>query len=165
MCDVLHFSCHGTFAAGSGSPAASTNTSQVLDSSGLLFDGGAVPGTRSTLESKLLSMVDIWSLRVADCRLACVAACSGDTSSQTDECLSVGTEFLVAGARHVVCTMWLVQQVSAVLVMSRFFLNLYKRSVEVSQQSWSISQCLAETQSWYQILTPDEYCAAIEEET
>jgi tetratricopeptide (TPR) repeat protein len=166
-CDILHLNCHGTFSAGGGSLAASLNPSKVLELSGLRFEGKAVPGVKSNLKSTLLSMVDIWSLRLANCRLACVVACSGgvvNTRSHSDECLSVGTAFLVAGAQHVVCTLWPVEQVSAVLVMSRFYLNLCKRSVEDTNHSWNIARCLAAAQSWYRTLTPAEYSIALERE-
>jgi CHAT domain-containing protein len=165
-CDVLHISCHGMFAGGGESLKASMNPAQVLDSSGLLFYNRT--SHDFSLKRSLLSMTDIWSLRLGGCRLACIVSSSSgvvNTRSQSDECLSVGTAFLVAGVRHVVCALWPLELVSVVLVMSRFYQNLYERSVEVDNQPWSIARCLAEAQSWYRTLTPDEYSMAFERES
>jgi hypothetical protein len=165
MSDILHISCHGIFAGNGGSQAAYLNPSQVLGESGLLFDADE---TQNTIPpSKLLSTVDIWSLQPAQCRLACVVSCSGgvvNTRSQSDECLSIGTAFLVAGARHVVCTLWPVSQVAAVLVMSRFYQMMCQSRSEDSSAPWHIARCLAQAQSWYRSLTPDEYSDAFDAE-
>jgi CHAT domain-containing protein len=162
--DILHLSCHGMFPGGGVARAALLDPSQVLESSGLLFDSDE---TQNTIPpSKLLSMVDIWSLQLAHCRLACVVSCSGgvvNTRSQSDECLSIGTAFLVAGARHVVCTLWPVNQVAAVLVMSRFYQNMCDITNEDANAPWHIARCLAQAQSWYRSLAPEEYNKAFEE--
>lgn len=130
-CDVLNINCHGRFADVMGKGHVSrVDTDKVLNMSGLLLGG------------KLLSMLDIWKMRLGRCRVACVVACSGgvvDTGSDSDQSLSVGSGFLVAGAQHTVCALWPVHQVVAVLVMLRFYENLRRGGEFGRFQSGSMS--------------------------
>jgi CHAT domain len=107
-------------------------------------------------------------IEIAHCRLACVVSGSGgvcNTDSQGDECLSFGTAYLAAGARHVYCALFPVHHVIAVFVMSRFYHNLCRNMSEDENTPRFIARCLAQAQLWYQGLPPDESRVAFEDET
>ncbi|PXF40555.1 hypothetical protein BWQ96_09729 [Gracilariopsis chorda] len=150
-CDILHLTCHGTFAGGRDTAAAHLNPSEVVNATGLSFGTG---------DEALLNMADIWGMGLRNCTLATVVACSGavvDVLSESDESLSIGTAFLVAGARNVVCTLWPVHELSAAAIMLKCYEKLCSAAVDGDVDVSNISAFLGEAQSWFRDLTDSEY--------
>ncbi|PXF43729.1 hypothetical protein BWQ96_06506 [Gracilariopsis chorda] len=150
-CDILHLTCHDIFAGGQGAIAAHLNLSEVLNTTGLSFGTG---------DEALLNMADIWGMGLRNCTLAILVACSGaavDVFSRSDESLSIGTAFLVAGARNVVCTLWPVHELSAAAIMSKCYEKLCAAAVDGDVDVSTISAFLGEAQSWFRDLTESEY--------
>eukprot|EP00172_Hildenbrandia_rubra_P003203 Plantae.Rhodophyta-Hildenbrandia_rubra.ctg48383.p1 GENE.Plantae.Rhodophyta-Hildenbrandia_rubra.ctg48383~~Plantae.Rhodophyta-Hildenbrandia_rubra.ctg48383.p1 ORF type:complete len:278 (+),score=8.89 Plantae.Rhodophyta-Hildenbrandia_rubra.ctg48383:281-1114(+) len=113
-CNVLWIHCHGLFAS---REVATFDLPRLVEDWGLFYDQ----------KTKLLNLRGILRLRLDRCQLAIVTRCSGgavDTTSKEDECPGVGTAFLLAGARHDICSLWPVLRLSALLVIQRFFEHL-----------------------------------------
>ena len=157
-CDILHLTCHGVF-AGDEISSAILNPSKVLSGSTLSFSSNEKNIANEDEEDLTkLNMVDIWGLDLKQCNLANVVACSGaavDTLSRSDESLSIGTGFLVGGARNVICCAWPVQEIVAAIMMDRFYKNMC-RSRDEENGIWKIGEHLGEAQRWLRELKGDD---------
>jgi hypothetical protein len=154
--DVLHFTAHGWPAV---RDTARYNPSHALVDAGLLLHhGGGKPTSED--QGELLTLLSIQGKRLSRCRLAFIMACDGAVGredSACDDSFSIGTSFIVAGARHVVCILWPVKPVASILIGRRFYENLgwmrgelpstASRRVESLPQT--VSACLLEAQRWY----------------
>jgi CHAT domain-containing protein len=100
-----------------------------------------------------LTLLSIQSKRLSCCRLAFIMACNGAVGSEDSACddsFSSGTSFLVADARHVICTLWPVGVVASALIGRRLYENLERMRGELpSAAPQSVSACLLEAQRWY----------------
>jgi hypothetical protein len=96
-----------------------------------------------------------------------VVSCSGAVGradSTCDDSFSIGTSFVLAGARHVICSLWPVSKVASALIGRRFYENLawMRGGLEsaaprlVDAPPRSVSECLLEAQRWYRGLGPPE---------
>ena len=157
-CDILQLTCHGGFAGGRNVWSVLCNPSIVLSESGLSFGSREIDLTSEKGRLMYLNMADIWGLNLKECRLVILVACSGGTVnvfSQNDESLSIGTGFLVSGARNVICCPWILSQITAVIMMSRLYKNVCRDGDE-EDRMWKLGEHLGEAQRWYRDLGDDE---------
>ena len=146
-CDVLHLTCHGVFAGGRDVLSIYWSPSKVLCSSVLSFRSiERELVNEEEKELRELNMVDIWGLNLRECHLANVVACSGGTVnslSDSDENLSIGTGFLVGGARNVICCLWPVEEIVAAATISQLYKNMCEHSKGEEDRVWKIGEHLA----------------------
>ncbi|MBO3457243.1 CHAT domain-containing protein [Aetokthonos hydrillicola Thurmond2011] len=154
-----HFSCHGYF-----------NFNQPLLSALLLADcniptpdipdptyhlilknGGAID------LKKCLTLADIFSLDLRQCRLVSISACETgltDFNSLGDEYIGLPSGFLVAGTPSTVSSLWTVNDLSTALLMGKFYENLQERvsvAVALNQaQLWLRDVSRGELWQWIQ---------------
>jgi tetratricopeptide (TPR) repeat protein len=109
-CDSAHFACHAY------SDPAHPSTSHLV-----LYDHS-------------LSMVDIEKLGLPHAQLAYLSACSTANGGTRllDEALHLGSAFTLAGFRHVVATLWQVDDETAADIAHTFYRNL-----EPADRPWS----------------------------
>lgn len=112
----LHFACHGI----------------VDQESGNLFGGLAFSkeprGQSDTRNDGLLTMAEIYSLDLRQCSLAVLSACDTNfgPEQQGEGSWALSRGFLVAGARRVVATNWLVDDEAASYLVSYFWSSIAK---------------------------------------
>jgi CHAT domain len=145
---------------------------EILHATGLVL-AAEEQGNSGAEQTSLLEMVDIWALCAARCGLACVIACSGcvvNTGCRSDESLSIGTAFLAGGAKHVVTTLWPVEELCALAVMSRFYEKLRSHECALSESNMAenntadrttIGAFLEEARQWYRSLNFEEHHALL----
>lgn len=131
----LHFSCHGSF-----------NLANPQESCLHLADAP-------------LSLPDIFSLNLDQCRLVTLSACETgltDFQNASDEYIGLPSGFLYAGSRNVVSSLWTVNDQSTALLMAKFYENLRNQD--------SVAVALNQAQCWLRDLTGVQLKAWIEEE-
>ncbi|MCP4351665.1 MAG: CHAT domain-containing protein [Desulfobacterales bacterium] len=106
---VLHFSCHGI-----------TDFTNSLNS-----------GLWMAYE-EFLSLKDLWELRLKGVRMATLSACeTGIPGVQLpDEVVNLASGLLQAGAAGVVSSLWLVSDLSTMMLMTRFYDNWREKKLE-----------------------------------
>ncbi|MBW4571701.1 MAG: CHAT domain-containing protein [Tolypothrix carrinoi HA7290-LM1] len=129
----LHFACHGEF-----------NMRSPLESALLLaIDGGSEDGK--------LTLAEIFGLNLTHNRLVTLSACETgltDSSSTSDEYISLPSGFLYAGSSNVVSSLWTVNDLSTAILMIKFYENLY--------QGLSVAVALNQAQLWLRDATKDQ---------
>ncbi|BAZ38437.1 hypothetical protein NIES4101_43740 [Calothrix sp. NIES-4101] len=112
--NCVHFACHGDFDF--RDPLAS-----------ILVLAGAKNSSNLDRE-KCLSLGEIFSLNLNQCRLVTLSACETgltDPSSLSDEYIGLPSGFLFAGSPSVVSSLWTVNDLSCALLMIRFYQHLH----------------------------------------
>jgi hypothetical protein len=124
---VLHFCCHGTTAA------------EPLDARFLTAGNGS------------LTVRDLLYRRLPGVRLAVLSACETAIPGLTlvDEVVSLSTAFLQAGVAGVVGTMWSVDDLSTMVLLSRFY-HLWR------VEGMEPCEALRRSQLWVRDLTLEE---------
>lgn len=139
-----HFSCHGYF-----------NFNQPLLSALLLADSQQ---DEKTLDlSKCLTLDDLFSLDLSQCRLVVLSACETgltDLTSISDEYIGLPSGFLVAGSPSVVSSLWTVSDLSTALLTIKFYENLQTSCRAAINR---ISLALNQAQKWLRNLTCEEF--------
>ncbi|MEC4815911.1 MAG: CHAT domain-containing tetratricopeptide repeat protein [Scytonema sp. PMC 1069.18] len=167
----IHFSCHGYF-----------NFENSLLSALLLADAFvaqdiAVSGEQqqdahladsSTSErtlrvqtgeiidlSQCLTLAEIFTLNLSQCRLVTLSACETgliDTTTSSDEYMGLPNGFLYAGSPSVVSSLWIVNDISTTFLMIKFYENLQRQTsvaVALNQaQIWLRNARGAELEQW-----------------
>ncbi|MEE3718287.1 CHAT domain-containing protein [Tumidithrix elongata RA019] len=108
----LHFACHGYF-----------NFAQP-ERSALLLAGSQ---TDNNDESKCLTLLDLFQLKLQKCGLVVLSACeTGLTNfnSQSDEFVGLPSGFLFAGSPSVISSLWTVDDLATSLLMVSFYRHL-----------------------------------------
>jgi len=127
---VLHFSCHGGF-----------NPIDPMQSALLLAN------------NELLTLQDIFAQRLPNAHLVTLSACETgitDVQLQGDEYIGLSSGFLSAGARHVISTLWSVNEVSTLLLLLRFYHEW------LNNQESDIAPTLNAAQRWLRQATAQE---------
>jgi CHAT domain-containing protein len=108
--EILHFACHGL----------------VDQSYGNLFGALALTpgpaGAADAADDGYLTLAEIYALRLKGCELAILSACDTNygPDQQGEGTWSLSRGFLVAGARRVVASNWLVDDEAAASLVSVF---------------------------------------------
>lgn len=132
--NCVHFACHGYF-----------SYMNPMESSLLLAN------------RQRLTMTDITRRSLLECYLVTLSACESgltDVTKFTDEYVGLPSAFLVAGARAVVCSLWLVDDLSTALLTIRFYENL--------TNLLSVHLALSEAQQWLRKATTADLIEWIE---
>lgn len=155
--DCVHFSCHGYFNFNHPLLSAllladcyiSTPDKPNLTYHLLLKNGGAID------LKKCLTLADIFSLDLKQCRLVTISACETgltDFNSFGDEYIGLPSGFLVAGTPCTVSSLWTVNDLSTAFLMAKFYENLqYQTSVAIAlnqAQIWLRNLTKKELQEW-----------------
>jgi tetratricopeptide (TPR) repeat protein len=125
---------------------------------GLHFTGHSYHNTEAPLQSALalagqdlLTLKDIFQLKLQPYTLICLSACeTGITSTQDiiDEYVGLVSGFLAAGAAHVISTLWTVEEISSALLMIQFY--------ELLRKPLPPAKALSEAQQWLKLITYQE---------
>ncbi len=94
---------------------------------------------------KCLTLPEIFSLRLKQCRLVVLSACETgitDISTSSDEYISILAGFFFAGTRNVLGTLWAVNDVSTAVFMIRFYETL------LGENQPPVALTLKQTQEW-----------------
>lgn len=126
--NVLHFSCHGK--------------SKPLDP----LDGGLIMAN-----DEVLSLRDFFDLQLRGVRLAILSACETSLlgTELPDEVISLSTGLLQAGVAGIIASQWFVSDLSAALLLVRFYDYWRKDKIQPSQ-------ALYQAQLWVRDTTNDE---------
>ncbi|MFB2891610.1 CHAT domain-containing protein [Aerosakkonemataceae cyanobacterium BLCC-F50] len=155
-----HFSCHGVFnfesplksalilaGAKVSHPVLTANVNRYIRSR----DGETID------QEKCLTLGEIFSLDLRQCRLVALSACEtglADFTNQSDEYISLPSGFLYAGSLSVVSSQWKVNDSSTAFLMIKFYQNMREGlSVAValnSAQLWLRDVTKAELEKWMQ---------------
>lgn len=136
--DCIHFACHGFFR-----PEAPMRSGLVLADADL-------------------SLREIYSLPLRRCRLATLSACEtgmSDVAHFEDEYVGLPGAFLYAGSRAVVCSLWVVNDLSTTLLMVKFYETLKELS---ARGRGDVATALLSAQQWLRELTRDDLLNFIE---
>ena len=130
---IAHFSCHGT-----------ANLTEPLNSGLLMSDG-------------LLTLKDIFALNLAETgglRLAVLSACETGLQGieNADEAIGLPTGLLQAGVAAVIASLWSVDDLSTMMLLTRFY-DLWRT------EGLEISQALRQAQQWVRDTTNGEKAA------
>ncbi|BAZ23720.1 TPR repeat-containing protein [Kalymmatonema gypsitolerans NIES-4073] len=156
LCAVhcAHFSCHGYY-----------NPDFPLRSALLLVDSLISPAPVDADSTrylhlpdgeiidldKCLTLADIFTLKLNQCRLVTLSACETgltDFTSLSDECIGLSSGFLVAGSPCVVGSLWAVNDFATAILMTKFYQNL--------EIYYDVVTALKEAQTWLRDVTkPD----------
>ncbi|NEQ41153.1 MAG: CHAT domain-containing protein [Okeania sp. SIO3I5] len=127
--NCLHFSCHSSF-----------NTNSPLESSLLLAD------------AETLTLAEVFELNLSQCRLVSLSACETGLTDfndlRSDEYISFPSSFIYAGSSNVVSSLWSPDDLSAALLMIKFYQNLH--------QNFTVSTALNKAQIWLRNITKQE---------
>ena len=136
----LHFACHGDF-----------NDKSPLESYLKLAN------------NELLSLGEIFSLDINQCRLVTLSACETgltDHTSISDEYIGLPSGFLFAGSPSVVSSLWKVDELATAFLMIRFYENLRKRS---KREVGDVAIALNQAQIWLRDLTHEDFEKCLDE--
>ncbi|MBO3460157.1 CHAT domain-containing protein [Aetokthonos hydrillicola Thurmond2011] len=156
----LHFSCHGYF--NSDTPMLSA----LLMQGSLVAPGGtshlsyslSLPDGSAIDLSNCLTLVEIFSLSLSQCRLVTLSACETgfiDFRILSDEYIGLPSGFLVAGSPNVVSSLWMVNDLSTAFLMIKFYHNL--------QLGDAVAVALNQAQLWLRDVTKVELQKWLEE--
>jgi tetratricopeptide (TPR) repeat protein/CHAT domain-containing protein len=110
-----------------------------------------------------INLADITRDSLQKCYLVTLPACESgitDFSKMTDEFLGLPSSFLIAGARTVVSSLWLVDDLPTALLMIKFYEHLTR---EESISSEIVSIALNQAQQWLRRATIEELETWIEQ--
>jgi len=132
---VLHFACHGL----------------VDQAWGNLFGALALtpgPGARDAADDGFLTLAEIYEFNLKGCELALLSACETNLGpeQQGEGTWSLARGFLVAGARRVVASNWLVDDEAAADFVSYFSSIIAKAEQEGRAPDYA--QALHDTKRW-----------------
>ncbi|MEG3907801.1 CHAT domain-containing protein [Microcoleus sp. w2-18bC1] len=136
----LHFACHGDF-----------NEKSPLESYLKLAN------------NELLSLGEIFSLDINQCRLVTLSACETgltDHTSISDEYIGLPSGFLFAGSPSVVNSLWKVDELATAFLMIKFYENLRKRS---KRELGDVAIALNQAQIWLRDLTHKDFEQCLDE--
>jgi CHAT domain-containing protein len=136
----LHFACHGDF-----------NEKSPLESYLKLAN------------NELLSLGEIFSLGINQCRLVTLSACETgltDHTSISDEYIGLPSGFLFAGSPSVVSSLWKVDELATAFLMIKFYENLRKRS---KREVGDVAIALNQAQIWLRDLTHEDFEKCLDE--
>ncbi|OJJ25849.1 hypothetical protein BI308_08920 [Roseofilum reptotaenium AO1-A] len=157
--NIAHFACHGYFnfnnPRSSGLILAGSQLSDTEDpetaKEGSADLSPAIRSRRGTFDAdKCLILPEIFNLRLPQCRLVVLSACETaitDISTTTDEYISILAAFFFAGSRHVLGTLWAVNDISTAVFMVRFYETLF------AKPSPPVTLALKQTQDWMREVT------------
>ena len=104
---------------------------------------------------RCLTLTDLVSLNLQNCHLVTLSACESgftDFRALSDEYMGLPSGFLIAGAPTVVCSLWIVNDLSTALLMYRFYQNLNAGGVIVRSlnqaQRWLRNLTKADLEAW-----------------
>lgn len=149
-----HFSCHGYF-----------NFEDPLLSALLLADAYIsqmpvdtdlkcylpLPDGRAIALDKCLTLADLFTLDLSQCRLVTLSACETgltDFQSLSDEYISLSIGFLYAGSSSVVHSLWEVNELSTAFLLIKFYENL-----QDSKNYPNVAIALNQAQVWLRSIT------------
>ncbi|WP_414580784.1 CHAT domain-containing protein [Scytonema sp. PCC 10023] len=153
----IHFACHGYFNLESPPNSALILADAILPDSQRNKNSNQVFVPREVQQakynnvidlSKCLTLEDILSLNLDQCRLVTLSACETglvDFNSVSDEYIGLPSGFLYAGSPSVVSSLWAVEDMSTAFLMIKFYENLQKFS--------SIAMALGQAQIWLRDVT------------
>jgi CHAT domain-containing protein len=130
----LHFACHGDF-----------NEKSPLESYLKLAN------------NELLSLGEIFSLDINQCRLVTLSACETgltDHTSISDEYIGLPSGFLFAGSPSVVSSLWKVDELATAFLMIKFYENLIK---DAKGEAGNVAIALKNAQIWLRDLTHQDF--------
>jgi CHAT domain-containing protein len=153
-----HFSCHGYFNQNNPRKSALILADAPLDSPTANRDSERYLDLRDTEVvnlDKCLTLDEIFSLDLEQCRLVTLSACETgwiDVTNISDEYIGLPSGFLLAGSSSVVSSLWNVDDLSTSLLMIKFYQNLKAGltvTVALNQaQIWLRDATTAELQEW-----------------
>jgi len=137
----VHFSCHGYF-----------NFEKPLLSELHLADCHITIENSPAIDlTKCLTLVEIFTLDLSQCRLVTLSACETgliDLTSLSDEYIGLPNGFLVVGSPSVVSSLWKVNDLSTALLMIKFYQNL--------KSSSTVPLALNQAQTWLRDTTKEQ---------
>jgi CHAT domain-containing protein len=147
-----HFSCHGYF-----NPADPLRSCLIL-SGGIIANSPEETtryiswrGKKTADLEKCLTLAEIFSLQLKQCRLVVLSACETalvDINNRSDY-IGLSTGFIHAGAMGTLASLWAVNDLSTALMMIKFY-ELFQPQ---NNPSISPSQALHKTQGWFRSAT------------
>ncbi|HSF72319.1 MAG TPA: CHAT domain-containing tetratricopeptide repeat protein [Microcoleus sp.] len=136
----LHFACHGDF-----------NEKSPLESYLKLAN------------NELLSLGEIFSLDINQCRLVTLSACETgltDHTSISDEYIGLPSGFLFAGSPSVVSSLWKVEELATAFLMIKFYENLKKGE---KREAGNVAIALKDAKIWLRDLTHQDFEKCLDE--
>jgi CHAT domain-containing protein len=136
----LHFACHGDF-----------NEKSPLESYLKLAN------------NELLSLGEIFSLDINQCRLVTLSACETgltDHTSISDEYIGLPSGFLFAGSPSVVSSLWKVDELATAFLMIKFYENLRKGA---KGETENVVIALNQAKIWLRDLTHQDFEKCLDE--
>ena len=136
----LHFACHGDF-----------NEKSPLESYLKLAN------------NELLSLGEIFSLDINQCRLVTLSACETgltDHTSISDEYIGLPSGFLFAGSPSVVSSLWKVDELATAFLMIKFYENLRKGA---KGEAGNVAIALKDAKIWLRDLTHQDFEKCLDE--
>jgi CHAT domain-containing protein len=134
-CSIVHLACHA-----------------IADQShGNLFGALALAATQSvdsSLNDGFLTLGEIYQLNLTDCQLALLSACETNLGPQLqgEGSFALSRGFLVAGARRVAATNWVVDDASSASLASMFCSVLVKQ--QASGKALDYALALQQAKKW-----------------
>jgi CHAT domain-containing protein len=140
----------------------------------LLFSGHGSFCEKFPLQSKLmlaegtsLTLSDIFSLRLRECRLVVLSACETgliDRTSMSDEYVGLPSGFLFAGSPSIVGSLWKVPSISTTLLIREFYKNIFN-IIRLNQDfhEGDVAKALCLAQKWLRQASTEECEAALKE--
>ena len=136
----LHFACHGDF-----------NEKSPLESYLKLAN------------NELLSLGEIFSLDINQCRLVTLSACETgltDHTSISDEYIGLPSGFLFSGSPSVVSSLWKVDELATAFLMIKFYENLRK---DAKGKAGNVAIALNQAKIWLRDLTHQDFEKCLDE--
>ncbi|MEG3973066.1 CHAT domain-containing protein [Microcoleus sp. herbarium8] len=136
----LHFACHGDF-----------NEKSPLESYLKLAN------------NELLSLGEIFSLDINQCRLVTLSACETgltDHTSISDEYIGLPSGFLFSGSPSVVSSLWKVDELATAFLMIKFYENLRKGE---KGEAGNVAIALKDAKIWLRDLTHQDFEKCLDE--
>ena len=151
----IHFSCHGYFnfwkPLNSALILADSHISPPIPEEDYSFRYLRLSESEILDLKKCLTLDDVSTLDLRECRLVVLSACEtavSDHTSISDEYISLTSGFLVAGSPSVVATLWTVNDLSTSLLMIEFYQNL--------KAGLSVALALNNAQLWLRDVTVEQ---------
>ncbi|NET86775.1 MAG: CHAT domain-containing protein [Kamptonema sp. SIO1D9] len=144
----VHFSCHGVFDAAQPRKSALILANDCLNS--------VAQEKYNPDIDKCMTLDNIFTLNLEQCRLVTLSACETgliDFRNISDEYIGLPSGFLYAGSPSVVCSLWIVDQVSTAFLLIKFYQNL-KKYPRLGEGTVAIA--LKDAQMWLRNLTSKE---------
>jgi len=158
-CHCLHFGCHGYFNTTSTRESALilANTSKLEEKATEKFI--KIDETHTVNIDHCLTLDDIFNLDLSQCRLVMLSACETgliEFQNISDEYIGLPSGFMYAGSTNVVSSLWRVNEVSTLLLVTKFYLEL--------QNQKPIRVALNQAQRWLRDATGEQIMQWIEKQ-